>query len=550
MKTLEKIKRVISFGKSLGAWHFFYLIYIYFILPLFMKILPVIAMILRRYKYFIRKLNLKKEFQYWRFKKEEILKVGVRGFKLYLDDFGLTKEGLHRVKEALQNKTELIIGDIDQDGLIHSYYGTIDGVVTVSEEDFLKKTRFELKLVVFDNVVAVKKMFKEDRMGFLSELDALHNLNLAGVNVPAILDINFNDLSITSTFIPGQNLKEGLAQKGAKIRDRDIKKDNRLISLSGKEKYFRYVQEGRRVLLSVVDSQFIDDLFIEIKKIHGAGFELYDIKYDKIIIEEKSKKPFLVDYDSARSFIDLGEKFFSVMRDRDIEKFNLLFKTKKMTYKRAKIIIKDKKVPFWDKLYSPVYFGYGLRIGKIWDINVGFGRWNFILKRNLPPLTGKRILALGANNGFNEIQMLKNGAKEVMGVETSKDYIVQGNFIKEVFEWADNELYNFGYLPIDMVKLPQYNLGAFDLVVAFCSLYYLDDLSIFKLVRHLSTIANKIVLQCNIRQDIGRQDAHSYEKASVEYAVKILKENGFPQIKVIAPPEYSRPLVIGQNPKL
>lgn len=104
------------------------------------------------------------------------------------------------------------------------------------------------------------------------------------------------------------------------------------------------------------------------------------------------------------------------MRDRDIEKFNLFFKTKKLTYERIKKIIQDKKVPFLDKLYSPVYFGYGLRIGKIWDINVGFGRWNFILKKHLPALTGKRVLSLGANNGFNAIQMLKNGAEEIIFV--------------------------------------------------------------------------------------------------------------------------------------
>jgi len=544
---IEKIRKAISFGKSLGIRYFFYLFYICLVLPCFMRILPTYAFFYRRYKNLTLRFKLNKYLRRWESKKEEILKICEKGYKLRIDDLGLNKKGLDRIKKSLCNKTELVIGDIDQDGLIYSYYGPLNGVATTPKEDFLKKSRFELKLVVFNNIVAVKKMFKGYKLNFLNALDAFYNLNLAGVRVPAILDIDFGSPSMTLSFIAGLNLEELLFRKGAKIRDRDMKKNKNLVSLSQEQGWRYYIQEGRKVLLDAVDQQFIEDLFIKIKKNHRVGIELYDIKYDKVIIEKKTQKPFFIDFESTRNFASSGKKTFSVMRDRDIEKFNLCFKTKKLTYKMIKKIIQDKKVPFLDRLYSPVYFGYGLRIGKIWDINVGFGRWNFILKKHLLPLTGKRILSLGANNGFNAIQMLKNGAKEVIGVEANKDYIEQGNFIKEVFEWADNEFYNLKYLPLDMAKLPEYNLGTFDLVVALCSLYYLDNLSIFKLVRHLSTITDKLVLQCNIRQGIGRENVNDYRKASIEYNIKALKENGFPRIKVIAPPGYSRPLIIGQK---
>jgi len=308
-----------------------------------------------------------------------------------------------------------------------------------------------------------------------------------------------------------------------------------------------YIQEGKRFLSVAVDSQTIEDIFKEIKKIHKNGFELYDIKYDKIIIEKNTHKIFLIDFDSATNFIKKNKKIFSVMRDRDIEKFNLYFNEKKLTYKRIRKIIKNKKIPYFEYLYSPVYFGYGLKIGKIWDINSGFGRWNFILEENLSPLKNKRILSLGVNNGFNELQMLRNGAKEVVGIEKDQGYIKQGKFIKEVFEWADNDIYNFKYMQMGMEMIIEEKLGKFDIVTALCSIYYLDDGTILNLIKHLNNITDKIILQCNIRKNIGRKNNHEYEKASIIYNENLLKLNGFSDIKIIAPLGYSRPLLIGKK---
>jgi glycosyltransferase involved in cell wall biosynthesis/serine/threonine protein kinase len=547
-KKTKKIKKAIFFIRKLGINYFIHLAYIYFILPTFMNILPTYVFFYRRYKNLRYCLNLDREILHWKAQKEEILKAGKNGYRLHIDEFGLSKEGLDKVKKTLQNQSEPVIADIDQDGLFFSYFGTIDGVSTISREKFLKKTRFIVNVIVFEKTVAIKKQYKGNRISFLNELSALYNLGLAGCNVPSILNVDFEDLSIIFSYIRGSNLQEQLAQKGALIRDRDIQKDAELMRLSEKERWKKYLQEGKRVLSSVLNSQFIEDLFGELKKIHKVGFELYDIKYGNIIIEKMSQKPFLVDFDSATNYSSLWEKVFSVMRDRDIEKFNIFFNTEKLTYKRIRERIKDKNITHVDKLYAPVYFGYGLRIGKIWDMNVGYGRWHFILKNAFSSLSGKRILSLGANIAFNEIQMLRNGAREVIGVETNSEYIAQGNFVKEVFEWADNTTYNFKYIQANMAEIPTMNLGNFDMVVALCSLYYLDEESISNLVRYINNITDIFILQCNIRTDIGRSDKDVYMKASVEYATKTLNSNGFSEIKIIAPFGYSRPLVIGRKP--
>lgn len=546
-RKLRRIKKAIFFVRKLGIKYFTHLAYIYFVLPTFMNILPICAMVYRRYKYLWRCLNLDKEISYWQSKKEEILRIGEKGYKLHIDDFGLNKEGLDKIKKSLQNQPELVIANVDQDGSLLSYFGPINAMPTISKEKFLKKSRFTIKVIVFNKIVSVRKEYKGNKIAFLNELSALHNLALAGCNVPAILNVNFDNLTITSSYIAGSNLLEKLAQKGALVRDRDIKKNSKLMSLSKRERWLKYLQEGRRVLPNVVGFPFIEDLFLELKKIHQAGFELYDVKYGNIMIEKKLQKPFLVDFGSAANDSGLGEKVFSVMRDRDIEKFNLAFNTKKLTYKRIKEMTKNKNIPYIDKLYAPVYFGYGLRVGRIWDANVGYGRWHFILKNSFPSLSGKSILSLGANNAFNEIQMLRNGAKEVIGVETNSEYIAQGNFIKEAFEWADNTSYNFKYLQMDMAKVPTMNLGHFDMVIALCSLYYLDDKSITNLVRYISNITDVFIVQCNVRTDIGRSDRYMYTKASVNYITKVLDSNGFSAIKIIAPTGYSRPLVIGKK---
>ena len=68
-----------------------------------------------------------------------------------------------------------------------------------------------------------------------------------------------------------------------------------------------------------------------------------------------------------------------------------------------------------------------------------------------------------------------------------------------------------------------------------------------KLTRNLSKLTDIFVLQCNTEADIGRSDPHQSQKAAVEYAVKTLQNNGFPNTQVINPLGYTRPLVIGRK---
>jgi hypothetical protein len=98
-----------------------------------------------------------------------------------------------------------------------------------------------------------------------------------------------------------------------------------------------------------------------------------------------------------------------------------------------------------------------------------------------------------------------------------------------------------------MKEIPSMNLGKFDIVLALCSLYYLDDQSIANLTQYLSTITDIFIIQCNLYENIDRDNPHTYRRASVDYARNVLRSNGFPNTQVIAPYKYTRPLVIGKK---
>lgn len=540
-------RKALSFSYRLGIRYFLNLMNAYFVLPVIMAMLPFYAIVYRRYRSLVRTLNFKREMAHWQSIKEEVLEVGKRGHSLRINEIGLKEKELNRLKKLLQYQAEVVIADVDQDGCLLSYFGTIKGLPTISKEKFLSRTRFSLKVCAINDIIILKKQYNYKKKAFISELSTLHSLSLAGCDVPAIIDVDFKNLQISTSFIPGYTVQEMLAQHGALIRDRDIKKDMHLMSLTSKDRVRFYLKEGKRTLPSVINSQLIDKVYLLMKKSHEVGIELYDIKYGNVIIEKTTGKPFLIDFDSTRRYSNLRSKTFAIQRDRDIEKFNLFFNADKLTYQRIKDKIAHNDIPGIDNLYAPVYFGYGLRIGSLWDVNTGYGRWHFILKDCLLPLGGKRILSLGTNCAFNEIQMLRYGAKEVIGFEIDEQWIAQGLFFKEAFEWADNVSYNFKYIKEDMAKLPSLNLGKFDMVIALCSLYYIDDEDMVKVVEHVSSITNIFIVQCNNRRGIGRDDDHSYEKASVEYNMELLQQAGFSKIKVVSPKGYSRPILIAKK---
>lgn len=542
----NKIERIYFIVIQTGCFRLMKIGYIYFLEPILMSLVTIYAQLRLQWKKKIqRNLQKNRSLNYWSDKKREIIQNTCN--TINIDQLGLNDKGINSVKEEIKGKKELVIAHIDQDGFYLSHYGPIKGIPCISEDDFLPRIKYSLDLVVTDGLVGVKKKYGNNPISFLTELEILNTLSRQGCNVPSILDVDFENYSLTLSFIPGKVLREELASKGSILRDRDVNNNPNFKQLSNKERKLKRIDEGKKHLYSLIDDSFIQKLYRQISKIHSANVFINDIKYGNVIIHRETGEPYLIDFELSEDLSGMGDKTKRILFDSDIEQFNLHFGTNKLTYRILNEIIKNSEYPHPNQWYAPSYFGCGLRIGGLYNPEVGWGRWNYLLKENLPNPTGYRVLDLGANNGFNSLQLLRNGAKEAIAFEIEAEAIEQGMFLKSAYEWSDRKHYNFRYINSNMADLVTMDLGSFDMVMALCSIYYLEDDEITILVRHISSITNCFIVQCNIAEGIGREDPHTYEKASVEYIKNKLEKNGFPQVEVISTKGYSRPLLIARH---
>jgi SAM-dependent methyltransferase len=435
---------------------------------------------------------------------------------------------------------DIVLASIDQDGFLCSSFEQLWPAPRIDANAFLPRDRFELAVVDHNGWVGVRKNFRGNKAAFVNELEASLDLAAAGCHVPPVLAVDFSQLSITFSYINGIVVREALAQAGAPMRDRDRQP-------SATRNVYKIHQErcaaGRRLVEDVVGRDNIERIANGLLDIHRAGYVVGDVKYGNIIIESETKTPYFIDCERALPLRHLPPSSATFLRDRDAETLNLLFGTELLTAKG----LRQTPFPEQDNLYSPVYAGHGLRWGAIWNPDLGILRWRHMLAHNLPIPRGGRVLDLGANSGFNALQMLRAGAHEVVGVELDHTAIKQGMFVKRVFEWADNTEYRFSYINGSHADVASMNLGRFDLVTAFCTLYYLDASAMMKTVRDLSQITDTLALQCNTDHAIERSDPATFTKASLSFNLELLRNNGFPRVTLIDRRGSNRPLLIGRT---
>lgn len=280
--------------------------------------------------------------------------------------------------------------------------------------------------------------------------------------------------------------------------------------------------------------------------VHRAGYVLGQIGDDDVAIASDGTAVF-VNLARALPLAGLSRDMSIYLRDLDSERCNKLFGTQLITARelRSGNLASPTKAP-GDRAYASVVIRDDIRWGRIWNTDVATGRWNYFLKHHLPIPEGGTVLDLGSNNGFNPLQMLRRGAATATAVEYNESIVHDGEFLKRAFEWLDNRTYDLRYIHGSFADLPRWDLGRFDMVSAFCSLYYLGDREMREIARHIRTLTDVFVLQCNTDRLIYREEKDQYRRATVEFAVDMLEVAGFTDRQIIAPPGYSRPLVIGR----
>lgn len=465
---------------------------------------------------------------------DDSLRIGLAALSPELDEICRPLRQLHR---------EIPLADIDQDGFLCPRLGKLWAAPQVDADAFLPRPRFGLTVVDCGGWVGVRKEFRGDKMAFANELEAA--LELRTCNVPALLRVDFERLAITFSYIDGAVVRETLAQAGAPMRERDVKPS--LSALRTRIRYYRLdkkrIVAGRRIIDQAFDQDTIARIGEALLAIHRAGYVLQDVKYGNIIVDAKTKRPYFIDYEQALPLRAFSTVTATYLRDRDAEKLNRLFGTKLLTAKT----LRRSSIPGGDTIYAPFYAGAGLWWGAIWNPDIGPQRWRYMLAQNVPVPRGGRVLDLGANNGFNALQMLRAGAAEVVGVEIEPAAIKQGLFVKRVFEWADNRHYRFSYIQGSHADVASMNLGRFDLITAFCTLYYLSGEEMARTVSSLARMSDILVLQCNEERWIERSNTETFTKASLSFNMELVRDNGFRHVTAIRRPGSDRPLVIART---
>jgi SAM-dependent methyltransferase len=206
------------------------------------------------------------------------------------------------------------------------------------------------------------------------------------------------------------------------------------------------------------------------------------------------------------------------------------------------------------KWYSPIDFGGGavargdFNGSDLNSIDFGLGRWDFILRRNMPNLVGKRVLDIGCNSGIFSVEMARMGAAEVVGVDSSAawpQWMEQASFVKAALEWRSKTRYPIRFVDADMATIPDLDLGRFDVAIALCCIYYLKDDPLQRLVDHLAANADTLILQGNTNRNDQTRDV--LRRAHPDYLSRAVRRAGFPHVYVDRPLFYGRPCVVASH---
>jgi SAM-dependent methyltransferase len=231
---------------------------------------------------------------------------------------------------------------------------------------------------------------------------------------------------------------------------------------------------------------------------------------------------------------------FMMERDRDRAAFNDTFGASLLTEASARRLLRDVKatLPSGYRDYGPIDFGGGLTVGEIASTDSGTGRWDFFTGPVVAPLVaGRRVLDLGSNNGSLPLMMLRAGARRVVGIEGDPAIAAFARLNARILAWRDLRDYDIEIVAGDMRLCVTSELGQYDVVTAFCSLYYLPEEDMARVIRKAAGMRAALVLQAN--ESIDNLPAKARDLR------RLMTDNGYPDVHVHDYPGFARPLLVG-----
>jgi serine/threonine protein kinase len=272
-------------------------------------------------------LNARRELHFLRAKKKDLVKFRESGPRTFIEEIGVKKEGNETLYADIKNSAEYILGEFDQDGYILPNQVSLDTIPTIRKEHFLPRKKFKIFLISRYGILGVKKNYNGNIFKFINELKAYARFLDEDINVPSILDIDYDRLTITFSYIRGPTVRESLYNVGAVILDRDVKAHPESYKKPDKNRWQIQTENKPATLYSIIDAQFSEKLCQEVKKIHDCDIYINDVKYGNIIIESSSKEPYFIDFETSRDLSFFGNSVKKIIKHRETQSFNNLFFT-------------------------------------------------------------------------------------------------------------------------------------------------------------------------------------------------------------------------------
>jgi hypothetical protein len=442
--------------------------------------------------------------------------------------------------------SERLLAEIDQDGFAFAV-NAVDETFFNKRERRLPRRRYKVDVVGRASRVCLRKTFSRlpfseglrpwflSRLGlaFYSEVAALLRLR-DSCGVPRLRGIDLRRRIVYTDFIKGDTLRDRLATGKEPVHDLDLSSHPELSVLSSEQR------EERETILFRPHNN--DDLKRQLRSLvtdfNHRGVAIQDIKYGNAIVGAQSHKLYWVDFERAYLEPSLGWPMAVDQQNRLLnDRFDLNLTVSRDIREQARV----------NAVYSPVDFGPLGTLGDVTNVEIGEGRWRWLL-RDLAPWPGKRILDLGSNNGLYAVRALIAGAAEVTCVERDSRFFQQAQFVKRVTEQTAGSL-NAQLVNADILSylrglsVPE---GHFDITMALCSIYYLSREAIKESMRIIARVSNECWLQANTGTE--RESDELKEKASPAFLAGQLRDAGFSVVTEIAPKRYSRPLLLGRKP--
>jgi SAM-dependent methyltransferase len=453
------------------------------------------------------------------------------------------RQAVEQARRA-QAGAELVLGRFDGDGRVLSRFGVLPLLPMVPLPAADPRRRFQLEIVLAGDAVLVRKDFGGDRARFLSEWLSLAVLG-GRANVPAVFRVDEPRCVLYKNLVPGPTVRQLLAEAGAEILQVQTREDPALRALPAAERVEAVAARGARLIPRCLPETVLQQMEAQLDAMHAAGVTGVSLTFGNVVLDADSGEPWFIDTEGSELHARRDRLRFRYRRDQDRSKFNRLYGRSLVTEVSARRLLRQ-QLAGAPESYAPIDFGQGLTHGGFWSVDSGSGRWEYLNRRVVAPLVaGRRVLDLGSNNGILPLLMLRAGAREVVGVELAQPLAERARLVHRLFEWRDLRRYAFTVHQADMRSVLHADWGRFDLVTAFCSLYYLPEEDMARVVRRAAQLAGLIAVQA--KEDTRRQAAErKAEKSSAAFLSRLLRENGFPRIETHRPRGYSRPLLVGR----